>query len=111
MVKVQLSESFYLNAVRFGTAQLFATGIVALLWVANSPIVPTWVGNGAVILLLVNALGSPFTAKLKPLPKMPVGGIACSYCKTPMTPIESECLNCHAKTTRPIAKTSPATDA
>jgi hypothetical protein len=107
MVKFQLSESFYLNAIRFATAQLFATGIVALLWLANSPIIPADVGNGAVILLLVNALGSPFTAKLRPLPKMPIGGIPCGYCKTPMTPIESECPACHAKTSRPIATASP----
>lgn len=105
MPKVQLSESFYLSAVKFGTAQLFATGVVALLWVAGSPFIPTSVGDAAVVLLLINALGSPFTAKLKPPPKMPVSGIECGYCKSPMTPIESECPNCHAKTTRPMPQT------
>lgn len=104
MTKFHLSEIFYGNAFRFATGQLFVIGIVTLLWVVQSPFIPASVGHLAVILLLINALASPYTAKLRSMPNAPSDALKCSYCNTPMIPTESECPQCHAKLTRPISE-------
>ncbi len=96
-----LSEEFLRNARRFGTANMGVAASLVLLREFEAPFLPNEVGIIAFVWLILNAMASPFVARLSATNRSSVKDPTCNYCGSDMFVTGLKCSKCDSTSTQP----------